>query len=295
VSDTLKVSDTVQSKFITVNGIKLHYVEEGTGELVILLHGFPEFWMGWRKQIPVLSKQYRVVAPDMRGYNLSDKPEKVSDYKMPILAKDIAELIKALGEEKAIVVGHDWGAAVAWAVGALHPEVVKKLAILNVPHPKEMERSFKEFNFAQWKKSWYIFFFQIPFIPEMIVGKERFFHKTFHAMSARQDTFSDDDFQNYLEAYRQPGAVKGTIAYYRAAFREMFAHKKGPQYQKIKAPVLMLWGEKDIALGKELTYRTKDYCENTCEVLYDPTSGHFVQRDNPEWVNEKLLSFFAQA
>ena len=123
------------SNFIQANGIKLHYIEEGTGELVILLHGFPEFWYGWRNQIPILSKKYRVVAPDMRGYNLSDKPKNVSDYKIEILAKDIAELIKALGEEKAIVVGHDWGAAVAWAVASLYPEVVKKLAILNVPHP----------------------------------------------------------------------------------------------------------------------------------------------------------------
>jgi pimeloyl-ACP methyl ester carboxylesterase len=285
----------MKETYVEVNGIRLHYVEEGAGELVILLHGFPEFWMGWRKQITVLSKQYRVVAPDMRGYNLSDKPSKVRDYEMQILAKDIADLIKALGEEKAIVVGHDWGAAVAWAVGALHPEVVKKLAILNVPHPKEMQRAFMQFNFAQWKKSWYIFFFQLPFIPEMIVGTERFFRSTFNGMGMRKDTFSDADLKNYLEAYRQPGAVKGTIAYYRAAFREMFSGKKGPRYHKIKVPVLVLWGEKDTALGKELTYRTKDYCENTCAVLYDPTSGHFVQRDNPEWVNENLLRFFAQA
>lgn len=285
----------MKENFIQANGIKLHYIEEGTGELVILLHGFPEFWMGWRKQIPVLSKHYRVVAPDMRGYNLSDKPVNISDYKMNILAKDIADLVSALGEKQAIIVGHDWGAAVAWAVGSLHPEVVKKLAILNVPHPKEMQRSFMEFNFAQWKKSWYIFFFQLPFIPEMIVGTERFFRSSFKAMSMRKDTFSDEDLQNYLDAYRQPGAVKGAIAYYRAAFRELFAGKKGPRYHKIKAPLLMLWGEKDIALGKELTYRTKDYCKNTCEVLYDETSGHFVQRDNPEWVNEKLLEFFAQA
>ena len=128
------------SKFIQTNGIKLHYIQEGTGELVVLLHGFPEFWYGWKNQIPALSKQYRVVAPDMRGYNLSDKPQNVSDYKIETLAKDIAELICALGEERAIVVGHDWGAAVAWAVASLHPEVVKKLAILNVPHPAKCNR-----------------------------------------------------------------------------------------------------------------------------------------------------------
>lgn len=278
------------SNYISANNIRLHYIEEGTGDLVVLLHGFPEFWYGWRNQIPVLSKQYRVVAPDMRGYNLSEKPPKVSDYKIEILAKDIADLIKVLGAEKAIVVGHDWGAAVAWAVAGFHPEVVKKLAILNVPHPGEMKRAFEGFNLAQWRKSWYIFFFQLPFIPEKIVGTERFFRKTFESMSMNQHAFTEDDVQKYTEAFAQPGAVKATIAYYRAAFRNIFST---PSLPKIKAPVLMLWGEHDLALGKELTYRTKEYCENTCEIKYDPTSGHFVQHDNPDWVNEELLKFFA--
>ncbi|MES2620752.1 MAG: alpha/beta hydrolase [Bacteroidota bacterium] len=281
----------MQSKFISVNGIKLHYIEEGGGELVILLHGFPEFWFGWRKQIPVLSKQYRVIAPDMRGYNLSGKPANVSDYKIEILAKDIAELVKALGEQKAIIVGHDWGAAVAWAVAALHQEVVKKLAILNVPHPSEMKVAFEKFNLAQWKKSWYIFFFQLPFLPEKIVGTERFFRKSFAALSMNKNAFSEEDVKKYVEAFKQPGAVKATIAYYRSAFRGIFS---GVKFHKIEAPVLVLWGEKDIALGKELTYRTKDYCENSCEIIYDSTSGHFIQHDNPDWVNENLLKFFSQ-
>jgi pimeloyl-ACP methyl ester carboxylesterase len=275
--------------YAEVNGVKLHYVEEGSGKLVILLHGFPEFWYGWKNQIPVLSKEYRVVAPDMRGYNLSGKPVNISDYKMEILAKDIAELIKSLGEEKAIVVGHDWGAAVAWAVAALHAEVVEKLAILNVPHPNEMSRAFKSFNFSQWKKSWYIFFFQLPFVPERVVGTEKFFSSTFKKMLMRREVISRDDIKKYVEAYAQPGAVKAAIAYYRAAFRSFLTAVKLP---KIQAPVLMLWGENDTALGKELTYRTKEYCDNTCQILYDSTSGHFVQHDNPEWVNEKLLEFF---
>ncbi len=280
----------MKSNFISVNGINLHYMEEGTGELVILLHGFPEFWYGWKNQIPVLSKIYRVVAPDMRGYNLSDKPTNVSDYKIEILAKDIAELVKALGEEKAIIVGHDWGAAVAWAVTSLFPEVVSKVAVLNVPHPNEMSRAFKGFNLSQWKKSWYIFFFQLPFIPERIVGTEKFFKGAFETMLMNQNAVSGEDIKKYVEAYSQPGAVKAAIAYYRAAFRSFLSPVKMP---KVKAPLLMLWGEHDTALGKELTYRTKEYCENTCEILYDSTSGHFVQHDNPDWVNEKLLEFLS--
>lgn len=282
----------MESNFIQANGIKLHYKNEGEGELVVLLHGFPEFWYGWRNQIPVLSKQYRVVAPDMRGYNLSDKPEDVSAYKIEILAKDIADLIKALGEERAIVVGHDWGAAVAWAVASLYPEVVKKLVVLNVPHPAEMKRAFMEVNFSQWKKSWYIFFFQLPFLPERIVGTERFFRQTFAKMSMNKNAFTEEDVKKYVEAYRQPGMIKSTIAYYRAMFRGVFSAVHLP---KVKAPVLMLWGEHDAALGKELTYNTQRHCENTCEIIYDPTSGHFVQHDNPEWVNEKLLKFFNTA
>lgn len=283
----------MKSAFIKVNNIQLHYVEEGTGELVILLHGFPEFWHGWRNQIAVLAKKYRVVAPDMRGYNLSDKPANVSDYNMNLLAKDIAELIKALGEEKALVVGHDWGAAVAWGVAALHPEVVKKLAILNVPHPSEMKRALMSFNFSQLKKSWYIFFFQLPFLPERIIGTERFFKRTFESMSMNKNAFTEEDVKKYVEAYQQPGMTKATIAYYRAAFREIFSSKAKVHYPKIKAPVLMLWGEHDKALGKELTFNTKNYCENECEIIYDSTSGHFIQHDNPELVNRSLLHFFS--
>lgn len=281
----------MQSKFLSVNGIKLHYVEQGSGELVILLHGFPEFWYGWKNQLSVLSKKYRVVAPDMRGYNLSDKPEGVSKYNIDILAKDIAQLISALGEKQAIVVGHDWGAAVAWAVAGLHPDVVKKLAILNVPHPAKMQQAFMKFNWAQWRKSWYIFFFQLPFLPELMVGSKDFFPKTFDGMCVRKNVFSEEDFKKYREAYQQPGMIKAAINYYRAAFRSVAAPVV---LGKIKAPVLMLWGEQDKALGKELTYNTDRFCEGSFEIQYDPTSGHFIQHENPQWVNENLLEFFAK-
>ena len=279
----------MKSNFITANNIRFHYMEEGEGELVILLHGFPEFWYGWKNQIPVLSKKYWVVAPDMRGYNLTDKPKGVGNYKIEILAKDIAELIRALGAEKAIVVGHDWGAAVAWAVAALHPEVVKKLAILNVPHPAKMQQAFMRFNFSQWKKSWYIFFFQLPWLPEKLVSNKDFFRKTFSALCIRKNVFSEEDLKKYSEAYQQPGMITSAINYYRAAFRGV---SSGIKFPKIKAPVRILWGEHDKALGKELTFNTERFCENTFDIFYDNTSGHFIQHENPEWVNEKLIEFF---
>ena len=280
------------SNYATVNNIKLHYVEESTGELVILLHGFPEFWYGWRNQIPVLSKNYRVVAPDMRGYNLSDKPQNVSDYKIEILAADIAALIKNLGAGKAIVVGHDWGAAVAWAVASLHPEVVSKLGILNVPHPAEMRKAFLSFNLSQIIKSYYIFLFQIPFIPEWLLSKNLhdFFSKSFEKFkpAGRPSPITEADIAKYVEAFQRPGALTGAINYYRAAIRNMNSFAPTGM---LEMPVLMLWGEQDKALGKELTYGTKDYCKNL-EIVYDPTSGHFIQHDNPQLVNEKLLKFF---
>jgi len=282
--------------YIKVNGIQLHYMEEGQGELVILLHGFPEFWYGWRKQIPVLSKKYRVAAVDMRGYNLSDKPKGIDAYKIDVLAKDIAELIKAIGEKKAVVVGHDWGAAVAWAVASLHPEVVSKLAILNVPHPSEMKKALRNFNLAQWAKSYYIFLFQLPWLPESFLGRDLkgFFTRAFasFAPKGKAASVTEQEIDKYVEAFSQPGVLTAAVNYYRATFRQIKDTSLGAG-GKLKMPVLMLWGEQDKALGKELTYNTKDYCEDL-EIIYDPTSGHFIQHDNPELVNDKLMEFLGK-
>ena len=280
----------MQHKFATTNGIQLHYVEEGSGELVILLHGFPEYWYSWRNQIPVLSKTHRVVAVDMRGFNLSDKPQDIAAYSMDKLAKDIADLIPALGEEKAILIGHDWGAGVAWATAILYPERISKLGIINVPHPYEMQKALKGGNISQLLKSYYIFLFQIPRLPEYLLGKDLkgFFKKTFKNMSPHKTEVSDEVAGQYAKAYSQPGALTGALNYYRAMLRY---RKALPKYHpKLKIPILMLWGEQDTALGKELTLNTHAYCENL-ELIYDPTSGHFIQHDNPDLVNEKLAAF----
>lgn len=283
----------MQHKFATTNGIQLHYVEEGSGELVILLHGFPEYWYSWRNQIPVLSKTHRIVAVDMRGYNLSDKPQAISAYSMDKLAKDIADLVLALGEEKAIIIGHDWGAGVAWAVAILYPERVKKLGIINVPHPYEMQKALMGGNFSQLLKSYYIFLFQIPRLPEYLLGKDLkgFFKKTFKNMSPYKKEISDAEASSYAEAYAQPGALTGALNYYRAMVR--YRDVLPETHPKLTMPVLMIWGEQDTALGKELTCNTKDYCENL-ELIYDPTSGHFIQHDNPELVNRELVKFITR-
>ena len=211
----------MQHKFATTNGIQLHYVEEGSGELVILLHGFPEYWYSWRNQIPVLSKTHRVVAVDMRGFNLSDKPQDIAAYSMDKLAKDIADLISALGEERAILIGHDWGAGVAWATAILYPERISKLGIINVPHPYEMQKALKGGNISQLLKSYYIFLFQIPRLPEYLLGKDlkNFFKKTFKSMSPHKTEVSDEVAGQYAEAYSQPGALTAALNYYRAMLR----------------------------------------------------------------------------
>ena len=283
----------MKENYARINGINLHYVEEGEGELVVLLHGFPDFWYGWRMQIPVLSKKYHVVAVDMRGYNLSDKPKRIRDYRIDILASDIAGLIRKLGYAKAYVVGHDWGGAVAWAVASFYPELVKKLVVMNIPHPAELVQALLSGNLAQLRKSYYIFLFQIPKIPEWLMRSDlrKFFKKVFRLTCfGSREALSDPIIQKYIDACADPRTPGCGINYYRAAARAlrlMRLRREAP----LPMPILMLWGEKDVALGKELTFNTKKYCRDL-EIVYDPVSGHFIQFDNPELVNEKLLEFF---
>lgn len=278
-----------KSSYLLTNGIRIHYMECGQGPVLVLLHGFPEFWYGWKNQIPALSKHFRLIIPDMRGYNLSDKPPKVSDYTIDKLAADIAGIADALHIKSFLLAGHDWGAAVAWATAAIYPERIEKLAILNVPHPEEMSRAFKGFNLKQWRKSWYIFFFQLPYLPEKYVGKNGFFKAAYRGMSIYKDSFNKQDFEMYDQAFSHPGAAKSAIAYYRAAFRSVFRQPKLP---KVSCIVLMLWGENDKALGKELTFRTADYCHIPPIIRYNSEAGHFVQHDAPDWVNKALLQHF---
>ncbi len=208
---------------IKTNSITLHAVEAGPrdGPLLIFLHGFPEFWYGWRKQIDYFAEAgFHVVALDQRGYNLSDKPKKVSAYNLDILAADIAGVIDFFGAEKAYLAGHDWGAVATWWTGVKYSEKLHKIAILNVPHPIVMRKNLKS-NSAQRRKSWYIFFFQFPRIPEWRMQKNnwgigvRALQRT-----SRRGTFSDEDIEKYREAWSQPGAATGMINWYRAAMRK---------------------------------------------------------------------------
>jgi pimeloyl-ACP methyl ester carboxylesterase len=270
-------------------GIRLHYVEAGEGPLVVLLHGFPEFWYSWRHQIaPLAEAGFRVVAPDLRGYNLSDKPRGWRAYDASLLAQDVAGLIRSLGEQRAYVVGHDWGAAVAYTVAMNHPEVVRRLAILNVPHPTRMLEGFR--TLRQLRKSWYMFFFQIPKLPEHMFARDGF---SFGKRSLRADSkkaFTDEDLELYAQAWSQPGALTGMINYYRAALRRT-PGRAVARMKPIEADTLVIWGMLDRHLGSELAEPAPEWVPNV-RVERIPDATHWVQHDAPERVNELLLDFF---
>lgn len=270
-------------------GVKLHYVEAGHGPLVVLLHGFPELWYAWRKQIGALvTAGFRVVVPDQRGYNLSDKPEDVRAYGMKRLVDDVAALVRDRGEERAFVVGHDWGAGVAWAFAMRHPSLLRKLAILNGPHPERMISGLR--SFEQLAKSWYMFFFQVPLLPEAVLRLDEYaiLRKSFEG-AANAEAFTRDDIARYVTAWRQPRAVEGGVAWYRAMFRPGTA----VPITKVEAPVLVLWGEQDPHLGRELATPKADLVPNA-KVVFVPEATHWIQHEAPAKVNDELVAFFSE-
>ncbi|HWH95455.1 MAG TPA: alpha/beta fold hydrolase [Baekduia sp.] len=283
----------LQDRFAAIDGVRLHYVEAGAGPLVVLLHGFPEFWWSWRHQIPALAQAgFRVVAPDMRGYAQSDKPPSWRDYRIERLAADVAGLIAALGEQRAFVVGHDWGAAVAWMVATLHPERVERLAILNVPHPDTMLRTLRR-SPRQLAHSWYMFFFQIPWLPERLLrwGGRRTLEKAYQ--DARPGAFTAEDFARYEEALLAPGGLKGPIDYYRAALRRS-PRRTQAQFRPIPAPVLVIWGEQDRFLSAQMADPDPRWVPDV-RVVRLPGASHWVQHDEPERVNALLVEFLGAA
>jgi epoxide hydrolase 4 len=273
-------------------GVRLHYVEAGQGPLVVLLHGFPEFWYSWRRQIPVLAEAgFRVVAPDMRGYDLSDKPQGWRAYDTSVLAQDIAGLVRSLGEERAYVVGHDWGAAVAYTLAMRHPEVVRRLAILNVPHPVRMLEGFR--TLKQLRKSWYMFFFQIPVLPERLIARSNFSFARRSLRAGTKGAFSDEDLELYAQAWAQPGALTGMINYYRAALRRS-PRKALAHMTRIDAQTLVIWGQRDSYIGAELAEPPREWVPNVrVERIAEAT--HWVQHEAADRVNELLIGFMRES
>lgn len=288
--DALRRLPGFKTDFASVNGIMLHYAQAGQGPLVILLHGFPDFWYGWRYQFkPLVDAGFRVVAPDLRGYNLSSKPHGTAAYHADILASDIAQLIQALGEPAAFVAGHDWGAGVAWVLAMNHPQVVRKLAILNLPHPRVWLQNL--LMPGQLLRSWYMFYFQLPWLPERSYDLLRRTYFDFRA-DARPGAFSDADLAQYEEAHKGIGTRTAMINFYRAALR------RGPRdilksLKPVRAETLVLWGEQDRYIDKRLAVPDRRDVPRLHEVRYIPDASHWVQQDAPETVAEALIGFFA--
>ncbi len=278
------------SRTIATNGIHLHGVTAGpeTGPLVLLLHGFPEFWYGWRHQIPALAAAgYHVWAPDQRGYNRSDKPQGIAAYGIETLAADVLGLIEASGRERVYLVGHDWGAAVAWWVAWKYPKRLHRLVILNVPHPAVMQRTVWR-DTRQLRKSWYILFFQLPRLPEALLRRNHFAGLVWALpRSSRRGTFGDDDLRAYRQAWAQPGALTAMLNWYRAAFRQQ---GRLAQCGRIRVPTLMLWGVHDVALSRTMAPPSMALCDEGRLVFLEEAT-HWVQHEEPETVNRLLLDF----
>ena len=275
--------------YAQIGGVKLHYAKAGDGErLVVLLHGFPEFWYSWRHQLGALSDEYTVVAPDLRGYHWSDKPPQIADYKMYKLVDDVLGLIRHFGHEKAAIVGHDWGAGIAWELAENYPEAVWKLVCMQVPPPSVWK---KNLSWRQALASWYILFFQIPALPEWILRQNDFAvgERLFRDAAADPSFFTDEEMKKYKDSWRESGALTAAINYYRANSLEKFFIRR--EMNKIKVPTLFIYGEKDSAILPETVQNVKDAVDATYQEVRVPESGHWVQQEAAEAVNDTLLEF----
>jgi pimeloyl-ACP methyl ester carboxylesterase len=306
-----RIEANFQEGYADVNGIRLHFAEAGSGDnLVILLHGFPEFWYSWRHQLPVLGERYHVVAPDMRGYNLSDKPSRVEDYRVDVLVEDVIGLIKNFDADRVAIVAHDWGAAVAWKVAEKHPHRVSRLAILQVP-PAAAWRA--NITLAQVLRSWYMFLFQLPRFPEWLIRRKNFatIEKMFKESVARKNTFTDADIELYKEALARPGALTAALNYYRANVRPMMSgsrkKKRAEQAMasatqreaaktstRIRVPTLFIYGEQDVALVPATVRGIGRFIDAPYVELRIADSGHWVQNEAAAEVNSALLDFLAK-
>lgn len=280
---------TITSQRINTNGISLDVHQSGPegGELVILLHGFPEHGMAWKAQIEFLAAQgYRVWAPDQRGYAGSDKPTGAMSYQTHILALDVMGLADAAGAEQFHLVGHDWGAAVAWIIASNHAGRVKTLTILNVPHPSAFLKFLKS-DFRQIKRSWYMFVFLLPKLPEWLLRRKNYaYMQNAIVKTAVRGTFSPEEIKDYLMAWSQPQAVKSMVNWYRAALRK----PSQPKLAKVPVPTHIIWGRKDQFLLEELAELSLAYCEDA-SVTYLDNAGHWLAHEEADNVSALILDF----
>jgi pimeloyl-ACP methyl ester carboxylesterase len=290
----------IQSQFAEVNGMRLHYASVGQGKLVMFVHGFPEFWYEWEKQLVEFGQDYQAVAPDMRGYNLSSKPADVEKYHVTNLIEDLRALAEHLGHEKFIMVAHDWGGAVAWSVAIRYPELLEKLIIINSPHPAVFARELLN-NPDQQKASLYMLMLRSA-EAERVLSENNFAKLTdILVQFGSKWEMTDEKRQKYIDAWSQPGALTGSLNYYRASPlypptsksveeqissilnlpKEMFA---------VKVPTLVIWGEEDRALLTGNLDGLEEYIEDLT-VKRIPDGTHWVIHEQPELVNSLIRDF----
>ncbi|XP_076463455.1 epoxide hydrolase 4-like [Babylonia areolata] len=289
-----------------LENIRMHYVSNGAENkpLMLLVHGFPEFWYSWRHQLREFKDSYRVVAVDLRGYGDSDKPSGKGSYAVPKLVNDLKQIVTALGYSRCVLVGHDWGGALVWAFGEMYPDMVSHLIIMNAPNGRAMQKLLMT-SFSQFKMSWYMFFFQLPWLPEFMFRFNDFaaldFCMKLGKNGVRSDRLTDDDMEAYKYNFSRCG-FNGPINFYRAAMsltnlsRDMTRGTgvAGSGKGDITAPTLLIWGEEDTALDRSLPQLSAKVCKGKVTIKYVEGASHWVQMDRPDLVNKHMREFLAE-
>jgi pimeloyl-ACP methyl ester carboxylesterase len=288
-----------QSIGLDANGLRFHALADGPAEgpLVLLLHGFPELAWSWRHQLGALAAAgYRVIAPDLRGFG---RTELRGPYDLETLAADVAGLVRALGRDRAIVVGHDWGGAVAWSVAAYQPQVLERLVVMNCPHPSNLARELWT-NPRQLARSGYMLFFQVPWLPEWLLARDRAGQvvRALRGGSYASHVWSDTVLEPYREAFADVARTRAALGYYRAAGRSVVRLTRAARAAPVQVPTLILWGRHDRFLGVESLRPDlmNEFIAPGClvELRWIDEAGHFVQNEAPSAVNRELLDWLAR-
>lgn len=279
-------------QYVETNKIRLHYVTQGSGELVILLHGLFEFWYSWRHQLPVLGKRFKVVVPDLRGYNDSDKPG--HGYDLDTLTQDLRGLIQSLGYSKAHLVGHDWGGAVAWHFAQKCPRYLNRLAVLSVPQPQSIRSSLLS-NLGHLQQSWHLFSLQLPGFPEWFLqgNLNPFLTHLFQQQAVRKTAFTATDTALYQAALQKPGAFAAMVRHARHFVMRHQGFSMTQLNKALQCPTLVLWGEDDHLMLP--TRWQHSISAISCRVRSIPCCGHWIQQEAPESVNRELMKFLSKA